>query len=328
MPYSDVDRFAGESTAVSEDAVPVVEAEAAAGDGLGWLRTHAAALRSVAVERGAVLVRGLGLREPADAAAASRALTSELMTELEGFAPRTALPGGVYSSSQWPPDQPMCMHHELSNAARYPRWLVLSCLEQGSSGGAVSVADARAVLAGLPADVAASFERDGWQLVRNYSPLLGVALADAFGTDDRAAVSAYCAAHGIAHEWTEAGGLRTRQTLPAVVEHPQTGERCWFNQIAFLNEWTMDPAVRELLLAEFGADGLPFTTFRGDGTALDRATVDTINEVYDRHAVAVPWRKGDLLLIDNIAAAHSRAPYRGERRVVVALGDPLARVRP
>ncbi|MET9550656.1 TauD/TfdA family dioxygenase [Streptomyces sp. NPDC006627] len=328
MPYSDVDRFAGESIPVSEDAVPVVDAEAAAGDGPGWLHAHAGALRSVAVERGAVLVRGLGLREPADAAGASRALTSELMTELEGFAPRTALPGGVYSSSQWPPDQPMCMHHELSSAARYPRWLVLSCLEQGSSGGAVSVADARAVLADLPADVVAPFERDGWQLVRNYSPLLGVALADAFGTDDRAAVSAYCAAHGIAHEWTDAGGLRTRQRLPAVVEHPQTGERCWFNQIAFLNEWTMDPAVRELLLSEFGADSLPFTTFRGDGAALDRATVDTINEVYDRHTVPVPWREGDLLLIDNIAAAHSRAPYRGERRVVVALGEPLARVGP
>ncbi|WP_327341293.1 TauD/TfdA family dioxygenase [Streptomyces europaeiscabiei] len=328
MPYSDVDRFAGEPISVSDDAVPVVAAEAVAGDGTGWLRAHAAALRSVAVERGAVLVRGLGLREPADAAGASRALTSELMADLEGFAPRTALPGGVYSSTHWPPDQPMCMHHELSSAARYPRWLVLSCLEPGAGGGAVSVADARAVLADLPADIVAPFERNGWQVVRNYGPLLGVALADAFGTDDRAAVSAYCAAHGIAHEWTDAGGLRTRQTLPAVVEHPRTGERCWFNQIAFLNEWTMDPAVRELLLAEFGADGLPFTTFRGDGTALDPATVDTINEVYERHTVPVPWREGDLLLVDNVAAAHSRAPYRGERRVVVALGDPLARVRP
>ncbi|ATL86850.1 hypothetical protein DNK48_09695 [Streptomyces malaysiensis subsp. malaysiensis] len=324
MPYSHVDRFADES--IREDGVPVVEV--AAGDGPEWLRAHAAALRSAAVERGAVLVRGLGLREPAEAAAASRALTSELMTELEGFAPRTALPGGVYTSSQWPPDQPMCMHHELSSAARYPRWLVLSCLSTGSGGGAVSIADARAVLASLPDDLVGPFERDGWHLVRNYSPLLGVALADAFGASDRAAVSAYCAAHDIAHEWTAAGGLRTRQTLPAVVEHPETGERCWFNQIAFLNEWTMDPMVRELLLSEFGDGGLPFTTFRGDGTALDRATVDVINAVYDQHTVPVPWQAGDLLLLDNIAAAHSRAPYRGERQVVVALGDPLTRIRP
>lgn len=48
--------------------------------------------------------------------------------------------------------------------------------------------------------------------------------------------------------------------------HPDSGERCWFNQIAFLNEWTMEPEVREFLTQEFGPEGLPFNTFLGDGT--------------------------------------------------------------
>ncbi|MFM9445931.1 TauD/TfdA family dioxygenase [Streptomyces acidiscabies] len=303
--------------------IPVVEA---ATDGPEWLRENADALRSAALEQGAVLVRGLRMSRHADAAAASRALTSELMTEVEGFAPREALPGGVYSSSEWPADQPMCMHHELSSAPRYPQWLVFSCLKASASGGVVSVADAAQVLDSLPAGIVEPFEREGWQLVRSYDQLVGPSSADAFGTADPQAVERYCRTHGIEFRRLPGGALQTRQTLPAVVKHPLTGRRCWFNQIAFLNEWTMAPAVREYLVGEFGPEGLPFTTFLGDGTPLDPATVEAVNATYDRHAVDVPLRDGDLLLVDNIGTAHSRAPYSGAREMVVALGDPLPRL--
>ncbi|WP_338680995.1 TauD/TfdA family dioxygenase [Streptomyces acidiscabies] len=303
--------------------IPVVEA---ATEGPEWLRENADALRSAALEQGAVLVRGLRMSSHADAAAASRALTSELMTEVEGFAPRKALPGGVYSSSEWPADQPMCMHHELSSAPRYPQWLVFSCLKASASGGVVSVADAAKVLDSLPAGIVEPFEREGWQLVRSYDQLVGPSSADAFGTADPQAVERYCATHGIEFRRLPGGALQTRQTLPAVVKHPLTGRRCWFNQIAFLNEWTMDPAIRAYLVGEFGPEGLPFTTFLGDGTPLDPATVEAVNATYDRHAVDVPLRDGDLLLVDNIGTAHSRAPYSGARELVVALGDPLPRL--
>src|ERR1044072_2457417 len=127
-------RFAREMAGCAEDDILVIETPADGGP--GWLAETARALRSAARDRGAVLVRGLRLSSPAEAAAASRALTSELMAEVEGFAPRTALPGGVYTSSEWPPDQPMCMHHELTSAPRSPQWMIFSCLTAGSSGGA------------------------------------------------------------------------------------------------------------------------------------------------------------------------------------------------
>ncbi|MFE3907625.1 TauD/TfdA family dioxygenase [Streptomyces sp. NPDC059153] len=323
MMSGGINRFSREMAACAEDDILVVEA---ADDGPDWLRENSDALRSAAWERGAVLVRGLRISCHADAAAASRALTSELMTEVEGFAPRKALPGGVYSSSEWPPDQPMCMHHELTSAPRYPQWMVFSCLKASASGGTVSVADAAKVLNSLPAGIAEPFEREGWQLVRNYDQLVGPSSADAFGTADPEAVDRYCRTHGIEFQRFPGGALQTRRTLPAVVKHPLTGRRCWFNQIAFLNEWTMDPSVREFLVGEFGPEGLPFTTFLGDGTPLDPSTVEVINETYDKHAVPVPFRDGDLLLVDNIGTSHSRDPYSGAREIVVALGDPLPRL--
>jgi hypothetical protein len=93
------------------------------------------------------------------------------------------------------------------------------------------------------------------------------------------------------------------------------------NQIAFLNEWTMDPDVREYLKAQFGPTGLPFTTLYGEGGPLTEETVEHINEVYDLHTEREPWQAGDVMLVDNIRMPHSREPYTGRREVVVAMGN-------
>ena len=62
-----------------------------------------------------------------------------------------------------------------------------------------------------------------------------------------------------------------------MVRHPTTGDRCFFNQIAFLNEWTIDPEVREYLVDMYGADGLPFNTGFGTGEPLTEEIVELIN---------------------------------------------------
>jgi hypothetical protein len=71
--------------------------------------------------------------------------------------------------------------------------------------------------------------------------------------------------------------------------------------------------------------GLPINTFAGDGSPLDKATVDLINEVYEKHTAREPWQRGDLMVVDNLRVAHSREPYRGDREVLVGLGEPVRR---
>ncbi len=280
------------------------------------------ALRANVTQDGYALVRGLDLREPDDFVGLCRSLPIELMTEREAFAPRSTLGEGVYSSSKWPADQPMCMHHELSYAVRFPGLMLFACLDAPTSGGATALADARAVLADLPADLVDEFERRGWLLTRSYNDEVGISVEEAFGTRDRAAIEVYCREQDIEFEWRADGVLRTRQRRPAVIRHPITGERCWFNQIAFLNEWTMATEVFEYLVDLYGADGLPFTTSFGDGTVIDPDVVELINQVYDKHTVSQPWQPGDLMIVDNIRTAHSRQPYDGNREILVAMGDP------
>ncbi len=183
--------------------------------------------------------------------------------------------------------------------------------------------DAAAVLEALPADLVDRLERQGWLLLRSYNDEIGAPWPEAFGTADRGAVEAYCRANGIDVEWQPDGGLRTRQRRSAVVRHPVTGRRCWFNQVAFLNEWTLAEEVREYLVDVYGPDGLPFTTAFGDGEPIGEDVVALLNSVYERHTAREPWQDGDLLLVDNVRTAHSREAYTGPREVLVALADPV-----
>src|SRR5436309_12609627 len=109
-----------------------------------WAAEHRDALRAALVEHGSLLVRGLGLRDAAETEAVFRQLGS-LMTEAEAFASRRSYAHGVYSSSKWPPNQPMCMHHELSYALQFPGLMLFACLIASTTGRATPVADSPAV---------------------------------------------------------------------------------------------------------------------------------------------------------------------------------------
>jgi alpha-ketoglutarate-dependent taurine dioxygenase len=299
---------------------PILQVETA-GDPVSWAAEHRDALRGVVAEHGSLLVRGLGLSDAAEVGAVFRRLASGLMDEKETFAPRQKYADGVYSSTKWPQNQPMCMHHELSYTFEFPGLMLFACLAAPTDGGATGVADSPTVLNSLPADLVERFEREGWLLTRNYNDEIGASVAEVFGTDGHFAIERYCRANAIEIEWQRHGGFRTTQRRSAVVRHPSTGQRCWFNQIAFLNEWNLAPEVREFLLDIYGPEGLPFNTRWGNGDAIGKDVVEVINQAYQANTAREPWQAGDLMLVDNIRSAHSRESFEGEREVLVAMAD-------
>ena len=302
---------------------PILRVEST-GDAPSWAAKYRHALRALVTEYGSVLVRGLDLGDATEIGAVFQQLaTTGLLTEKEAFAPRRTYSDGLYSSSTWPPIQPMCMHHEHSYRLEFPGLMLFACLRAPTTGGATAVADSPTVLDALPAELVERFEREGWLLMRNYNDEIGASYAQAFGTEDRGIVERYCRANAIAFQWQPDGGLRTSQRRSAVVRHPLTGQRCWFNQVAFLNQWTLDPEVREFLVEDYGSDGLPFDTCFGNGEPINAEIVQLLNHTYEAHTVREPWQPGDLLLVDNIRTAHSREPFQGPREVLVAMADAV-----
>ena len=75
------------------------------------------------------------------------------------------------------------------------------------------------------------------------------------------------------------------------------------------------------MLAEFTEDDLPTNTYYGDGTPIEPSVLDELREIYRQETVAFPWEKGDVLMLDNMLAAHGRAPFVGTRKVLVGMTD-------
>src|SRR5438094_950861 len=93
---------------------PVLRAEAT-GDAARWSAEHRNALRAVVAEHGALLVRGLGLRDAAGTEAVFRQLGS-LKTETEAFAPRQRYAHGV-GSAPGSAAAPSCVTRTLASGA-------------------------------------------------------------------------------------------------------------------------------------------------------------------------------------------------------------------
>ena len=134
-------------------------------------------------------------------------------------------------------------------------------------------------------------------------------------------VEDYCKQAGIEFEWRSDGGLRTRQICPAIVKHPQTGEMVFFNQLQLHHVSCLAAPVRESLLSMMPEEDFPRNVYYGDGTRIEDSVMDQLLTLYRRCAVTFPWQQHDIIMLNNMLVAHSRNPYVGERKIVVALGN-------
>lgn len=272
---------------------------------------------------GAVLIRGAAVTGPAELAELAASLGLTPVAQLEPFAPRRLLGPGVWSAPAWPRNAPMCMHHELGWQRDPPPYLLIACLRPADSGGRTGLADGRAVLPLLPSALVKRARAHGWTLVRRYAVgLISMPWRDAFAGMDVAAVEAYAAAEGIELEWGP-DRLVTRRTRSAVRATGADGVPAWSNLLPFCSEWTMDRSVRDFLVSTLGRDGLPFETSLGDGSPFTALDVETVNAAYDEVTVYVGWRPGDVVLLDNVRAAHSTEPFTGEREMAVLHAAPV-----
>lgn len=277
------------------------------------------------LRHGGLLFRGFAARTLADFDGFLGEAGFELMRYMESATPRTELTEKVYTSTEFPPSQSIALHNELTYVSTWPMKIWFFAVTPAAEGGETPIADVRRVYDRIDPRLRERFERKGWMLVRNFGDGLGLPWQASFHTDDRAEVEDYFRRSDIEFEWKEGDRLRTRQVRPAVVRHPRTGEPVWFNHAAFWHVSSLHGEVREAMLAVFGEDELPYNTYYGDGSKIEESVIEELREAYRQETVAFPWRRGDLLMLDNMLVAHGRNPFSGERRILVAMGEPFAR---
>lgn len=293
------------------------------GDVCRWLAENKALIGDALHKHGALYMHRLPVKSTDDFAQVRDALVRHRASYKEQATPRSHFGADVYSSTDLPASQSIRPHNENSYTLTFPGLLVFGCLTAPETGGATPVTDVRSVLQQVPPALLSKFRERGWALTRNYVDHLGLAWTTAFATEDRKVVSGYCDENLIAHEWCDDGRLKTVQRRSAVITHPGSGEEVWFNHAVFWSEWSLDPDVREVLSEELGAGNLPFSTSFGDGEPIRESDVGVIDEAYQRATVRESWKPGDVMIVDNILAAHGREPFRGSRKIAVAMGDPV-----
>lgn len=313
-----------EKTLGPDNSLPlVIQPNVEALNFLTWARNNKDLIDDRLLKHGGILFRGFQIGEVAEFEEFVVTTAGTPLEYRERSSPRHQVSGNIYTSTDYPPDQPIFPHNENSYQAAFPTRIVFFCVTAPEKGGETPIANCRNIYQRVKPEVREKFTQKKCMYVRNFGSGFGLEWQTVFQTEDKAEVEAYCQKVGIQTEWVEGDRLRTRMVRPAVLKHPQTGEMSWFNHATFFHVSTLPEKIREALLAEFDEEELPSNTYYGDGTPIELETLEHLREMYKAETVAFPWQKGDILLLDNLATAHGRNPYEGPRKIVVGMTEAI-----
>ncbi len=242
-----------------------------------------------------------------------------------GASPRSGLGEanpGVYSSTEYPSHVGLSLHNELSYADVYPERLYFFCVTAPESGGETTLGDSRRILKNLPPALVEKFRRRKIRYIRNLHSEKGYGYSwqEALGTDSRKEAEACCRRIGASFEWQPGGILRMSQVRPATAVHPVTGEDVWFNQADGFHPTALGAEMYDEMMALCGSEEqFRLNVSYGDGTPIEVEALAAIRAVLSEETVPHRWRAGDILVLDNVLAAHGRLPFAGPRKIALAM---------
>jgi alpha-ketoglutarate-dependent taurine dioxygenase len=240
-----------------------------------------------------------------------------------GSTPRSRIEEGVYSSTEYPAHQWIPQHNEQAYTTRWPMKIWFYCDLPAVQGGETPIADSRVLYQRLDPAIRRRFADKRLMYVRNYGNGLDLPWEKVFQTSDRSEVEAFCRREQIECEWLDCGRLRTRQVCQSEARHPVSGDPVWFNQAHLFHVSSLQPDLRETLLAAVDDEiDLPRNTYYGDGTRIEDDLLEEIRGLYDELMLRFTWQESDILMLDNMLTSHGRAPFQGPRRVLVSMAQP------
>ena len=286
-----------------------------------WARQNREFIETELGKWGGLLFRNFKVSDATQLEEFITAVSGELLEYRERSSPRSRVRGNIYTSTDFPAEQSIFLHNENSYQHAWPMKIFFFCLKTATAGGETPLADVRKVLQRIDPKIVDTFAQKQVMYVRNFGSGLGLHWHDVFQTTDKLKVEEYCLNRDIEVEWKDGNCLRTRQVRHAILKHPKTGEKVWFNHAAFFHISTLEPGLRESLLADFKESDLPNNTYYGDGTPIEPSVLDEVREAYRQETVTFPWQEGDILMLDNMLVAHGRSPFVGSRKIAVGMSE-------
>ncbi|CAL1378286.1 unnamed protein product [Linum trigynum] len=276
-------------------------------------------LESLLHETGAILFRGFPLSTASQFNQVVEAFGFPDYPYVGGGASRTKVVGRVFTANESPPDQKIPFHHEMAHVPEFPTKLMFFCEVEPRSGGETPIVLSHMVYERMKEkypEFVDKLEEEGLLSNRilaeedDPSSAIGRGWKSIFSTNDKHVAHERAAKLGMKLEWIDDGSLArtTVGPMPAIKYDKSRDRKVWFNGMvpsytAFGDERN-DPTK---------------TIAFGNGDPLPGDVVYGCLRIMEEESVAIPWQKGDILLIDNSAVLHARKLFTPPRRVLAAL---------
>ncbi|WP_103866070.1 TauD/TfdA family dioxygenase [Aquimarina sp. I32.4] len=288
-----------------------------------FLKENYTDIKNKLLMHGAVLFKSFKVDDVDKLEECVSAFPGKPLDYVDGNSPRTKLKGKVYTSTEHPSDTFISLHNELSYSHIWPRHLFFCCQTPALIGGHTVIADSRKILNDLSYTIKTIFQEKGIQYIRNLHGGTGVGPSwqDTFETQNKQDIEAYCQTQNTLFEWTGDDNLKLIQQRSAIIKHPESNENVWFNQADQFHPSTNSPEVYEALMEIYEDDyhSMPQYVCFGDGSNIPIEMLEEIRKVTKENTVSFPWHQGDLMIVDNVLAAHGRTPFEGKRKILVSM---------
>jgi len=285
-----------------------------------WVEKNKNRLSQEISSHGAVLLKNAGVHD-ADSFERLVNLFSNKLYNKNGEHVRYNKTGTVQTPVPFSGKHKLNWHNENSFHYSWPSKILFSCIKKSNVGGETPLVDSRELYKRLPKDICAQFENKGVAYVRCYVPDLGLSYQETLNVQNSTEANEFCLKNHMKPEW-QGDVLKTTSIRPAIIKHPHVGDKCFIAQILHWHHHCLAEGVREFLLESYGEDSMPRSILYGNGEIIEDSIIDEILAIHSEIEVTRSWSEGDFIAIDNIATAHGRNPYEGERKLLVSLADP------
>ncbi|KAI5078416.1 hypothetical protein GOP47_0006087 [Adiantum capillus-veneris] len=287
--------------------------------------TSRAFLEQKLKDNGAVFLRGFPLRSGFDFHGAVEALGWHTLPYI-GSGIRTQVVGSVYTANDSGPDVVISFHHEMAqvvDALSWPSKVLFFCETPSSEGGETSMIMSHKVTQGLWMQCPEFMQKveDLGLLYLKVLPMVKdpkyLTVQDwptVFGTSDKKEAEERAKKNFNGKvEWLPGGNMNLVTGPFKATRNFGREERAnaWFNQIA----------VYHTGLSHKGGmpPDQPYDVVFGDGSPLPANAVATCKKIHEENSVDIPWKQGDLMILDNSSVMHGRRAYKPPRKILVTL---------
>ncbi|KAL2516287.1 Clavaminate synthase-like protein [Forsythia ovata] len=274
-------------------------------------------LDSVLHQHGAILFRGFSVSTATDFNDVVETFGYEELPYVGGAAPRTNVVGRVFTANESPPDKKIPFHHEMAQVPEYPSKLFFFCEVEPANGGETPIVLSHVVYERMKEkypEFVQNLEEHGLIYTRvlgeedDPSSPIGSGWKSTFLTKDKIVAEERAAKLNMKLEWTEDGVKSIMGPIPAIKFDKTRQRKIWFNSMVAAYTGWEDARNNPVKAVTFG-----------DGKPLPSHIIYDCLRILEDESVAIPWQKGDVLLIDNLAVLHSRRPFATPRRVLASL---------